>query len=404
MSNTEVIKIGKREYKVLFPHLLREYQERELVALRKSIRLRGVEVAIVVDEDGGVIDGINRLRTAAELKLANVPTDVRVGLSDEQKLKLCYELNDARRHMSAADREEVKARVERINAMRSEGKSLREIAEVAGVSQVQVLKHLNESATSGQSADDRGETVNRLTVSPPTPDRVIGRDGVARPAKNDADTVAERDAAIAKGLAEGKPVSKVAAEVGVSDRTVQNAKKRLAENANDDTPTPEPSKPEVIRPSGETTQGGKITRDEMGIPIQEHARTAFDDRHLFDEVIKKAKELRELITVLVDKPAGGHLVKLVNWVRRPTKDNPEGGYWQLPDLENVMIKVNSCKPAVTDCPYAHNPHGPHPADCRCCHGLRWCATLKRKELLAEQIACMKAHYGVASDTHEESEE
>ena len=142
MSDMEVIKIGKREFKVLFPHLLREYQERELVALRKSIRLRGVEVAIVVDEDGGVIDGINRLRTAAELKLANVPTDVRVGLSDEQKLKLCYELNDARRHMSAADREEVKARVERINAMRAEGKTTREIAATEGISLRQVRRDL----------------------------------------------------------------------------------------------------------------------------------------------------------------------------------------------------------------------------------------------------------------------
>ena len=50
-------------FTILFPDLLRPLTERELIDLRKSIRRRGVAVPIIVDEeDGGVIDGGNRLR------------------------------------------------------------------------------------------------------------------------------------------------------------------------------------------------------------------------------------------------------------------------------------------------------------------------------------------------------
>ena len=402
MSDMEVIKIGKREFKVLFPHLLREYQERELVALRKSIRLRGVEVAIVVDEDGGVIDGINRLRTAAELKLANVPTDVRVGLSDEQKLKLCYELNDARRHMSAADREEVKARVERVAAMQKEGKSQREIAEAEGIDRSQVRRDL-AAVNRLAAVDTGGDTGSCDPVSPPAPSRVIGRDGIARPAKNDADAVAERDAVIAKGLAEGKPVPQVAAESGTSERTVQRAKKRLAENANDDTPTPEPSKPEVILPTGESVQGKKILRDEFGIPIQDHAREAFEARERHDELIKLLKQARLLLSEIVDGPSGTHLRKMVNWSRKPTKDKPDAGIWQMAELENAITNIQITRPAMTDCPYVYSQYHTHSDECRYCYGSRWCPSIKHRTCPEEHIRAMKSHYGIASDTPEESE-
>ena len=402
MSDMEVIKIGKREFKVLFPHLLREYQERELVALRKSIRLRGVEVAIVVDEDGGVIDGINRLRTAAELKLANVPTDVRVGLSDEQKLKLCYELNDARRHMSAADREEVKARVERINAMRAEGKTTREIAATEGISLRQVRRDL--AVTDDADFGGGGVTGACAPVTPPpTPDRVIGRDGVARPAKNDADAVAQRDAVIANGLAQGKSVNKVAKDVGVTRKTVQNAKKRLAENANDDTPAPEPVKPEVILPTGESVQGKKILRDEFGIPIQDHAREAFEARERHDELIKLLKQARLLLSEIVDGPSGTHLRKMVNWSRKPTKDKPDAGIWQMAELENAITNIQITRPAMTDCPYVYSQYHTHSDECRYCYGSRWCPSIKHRTCPEEHIRAMKSHYGIASDTPEESE-
>ena len=124
----------------------------------------------------------------ARLLLARIPA----------RNKLCYELNDARRHMSAADREEVKARVERVAAMQKEGKSQREIAEAEGIDRSQVRRDL--AAVNRLAAVDTGGVTGSCdpVTPPPTPDRVIGRDGVARPAKNDADAVAERDAAIAK--------------------------------------------------------------------------------------------------------------------------------------------------------------------------------------------------------------
>jgi ParB-like chromosome segregation protein Spo0J len=67
--------------------------------LRDSIAERGVEVPIVVDEDGNVLDGHHRARIAAELGVY-CPRTVRDGMSDAEKRLLAVELNLARRQLT----------------------------------------------------------------------------------------------------------------------------------------------------------------------------------------------------------------------------------------------------------------------------------------------------------------
>ena len=71
----------------------------EMAELRASIEMHGVLVPVLVDENGVTIDGHHRLKLAAELGV-ECPTEIRTGLSDEQKRTLARTLNTARRHLT----------------------------------------------------------------------------------------------------------------------------------------------------------------------------------------------------------------------------------------------------------------------------------------------------------------
>lgn len=71
----------------------------EYQALRDSIAERGVEVPIVVDEHGDVIDGRMRRHIARELGI-ECPSEVRAGLTLDERRELAVTLNGPRRHMS----------------------------------------------------------------------------------------------------------------------------------------------------------------------------------------------------------------------------------------------------------------------------------------------------------------
>jgi hypothetical protein len=139
--------------------------------LRESIRLNGVITPVVVDESGGVIDGINRLRLAAELGLATVPVEVRPGLAHETKIKLAYSLNEDRRQLDAAALKKLRGqRVARVAEARRRGMSTRTIAEQEGVSQTQVVADIRKATEQGCSIAPKGG-------------EVTGKDGKKRPAR-----------------------------------------------------------------------------------------------------------------------------------------------------------------------------------------------------------------------------
>jgi len=75
----------------------------DLERLRASIRERGVEMPIVVDEDGNILDGHTRSGIAAEFGI-DCPRIVRAGLSEHEKRLLAVTLNLARRQLTDAQK------------------------------------------------------------------------------------------------------------------------------------------------------------------------------------------------------------------------------------------------------------------------------------------------------------
>jgi ParB-like chromosome segregation protein Spo0J len=79
----------------LLPPLLPD----EFDSLKASIAERGVDVQIIVDEDGNIIDGFHRHRACDELGIF-CPREVRQFDSETDKLELILRTNCGRRHLS----------------------------------------------------------------------------------------------------------------------------------------------------------------------------------------------------------------------------------------------------------------------------------------------------------------
>ena len=114
-------------YQVCEPLTPEEYD-----ALKASIAAAGVEVPIVVDEAGDILDGHHRMRAYYELKAAGVDVpppakDIRRGLSESEKRNLARTLNAVRRQMTKEQRNKL------IVAMREDGMSYPQIAKAVGV-------------------------------------------------------------------------------------------------------------------------------------------------------------------------------------------------------------------------------------------------------------------------------
>jgi ParB-like chromosome segregation protein Spo0J len=71
----------------------------EYAALKADIARHGVLVPVELDAAGHVLDGHHRLRAAHELGIAELPTLVRTGLSEDAKREHALRLNLLRRHL-----------------------------------------------------------------------------------------------------------------------------------------------------------------------------------------------------------------------------------------------------------------------------------------------------------------
>lgn len=105
------------KYQVLRPLTPPEY-----ASLKNSIRESGVTAPIITDEDGNIIDGHHRQRIYNELQAEGVslpalPKIVKIGLTEEQKINLAYELNITGRQLTPAEIVELRSRAGRRKAV-----------------------------------------------------------------------------------------------------------------------------------------------------------------------------------------------------------------------------------------------------------------------------------------------
>ena len=148
----------------------------ELRTLDESIARRGVRDKVGTYDSPvhgpSIYDGVTRATLALKHDKP-VPVEHEGELTDEQAEQLLDEAHLGRRNLTPKKQEERrKARVERVAEKRSEGKSIRTIAEEEGVSKSQVERDLS--------------TVPGGTVEPK---KVKGKDGKTRPATKKKPTV-----------------------------------------------------------------------------------------------------------------------------------------------------------------------------------------------------------------------
>ncbi|NUY01554.1 ParB N-terminal domain-containing protein [Paraburkholderia youngii] len=116
-----------------------------MAELRASIELHGIQVPVLVDENGAIIDGHHRRHIADELGIV-CPTETREGLGDEEKRTLARTLNTARRHLTREQRRELIAGQLRDTPQQSD----RQIAAALGVDHKTVSTQRAGLASTGE--------------------------------------------------------------------------------------------------------------------------------------------------------------------------------------------------------------------------------------------------------------
>jgi len=227
---------GRTFHLKVYGRAVRPLTDREYAALRESIEAKGrVEVAVVVDRRGNVVDGKHRLIVAAELGLEDVPVKVLDSDDEDHLHDLAEDLNACRRQFTRKQLAELKRqRQERAKAKRAAGMSLRQIAEDEGVTAKTIHQDLAGSTSDAQES-------------------VVGKDGRTQPArKASQEETAERRQRVAELLAadeyEELTASDIAETLGVSPRTIQRDLQALAASAEENGPHGEEPDPAPPRP------------------------------------------------------------------------------------------------------------------------------------------------------------
>ena len=159
---TEVA-VGDMTFSFSYCNDLPGLTDAEYYDLNEDIGMRGVQVAVIIDEHGAVLDGKHRVLSAAEHKLKTIPIEVKVGLTEEEKQQFAFDLNLKRRHLTSEQRQGL------VLKMREKGMSFREIGGKLNVSPETVRTDVQKA------------TVQNWTVE--LPEKIKGKDGKVRPAK-----------------------------------------------------------------------------------------------------------------------------------------------------------------------------------------------------------------------------
>lgn len=139
--------------------------------------------------------------------------------------------------------------------------------------------------------------------------------------------------------------------------------------------------------------------DGWGVPIQPHAREAFDPARLaqFDEMLSHLKKADKLWSVLAETPSGAYML-------RPGLSVNTRERYRSRAIKDAIAAVEDVRPTYTVCPRAYHalahpesvPYGgdKHDENCTLCHGLNWSRALGREEIDPAVTAKIKEAFGV----------
>lgn len=251
--------------------LLPALTEDEYEGLKGDIAERGVQVPVIVDEHGAVIDGHHRIRACQELGITDYPREVRAGLSDDEKAALALALNVHRRQLSRDQRREL------VGELRRMGWSTRRIAKAVGVSQPTVINDLRQGIDQDLSM----------------PSRVMTADGRTYPARRPATTehvcdvcgeVLPRPMWHCDGCDEHYPTSQRECPACMPASLDQLARQAIAEyEAGESIPLAEVAMPPPLRDPTLMRQRWEILReaerrlaDAVAVPIEDRIHAQLD--------------------------------------------------------------------------------------------------------------------------------
>jgi DNA modification methylase len=197
LVNTRLDSIG--DYGGLLPPLSTE----EFAALKADIKLNGVLQAVVVDERGEILDGRHRLKIDPK-----APRKVVRGLSPAEKQAFVFRSNFVRRNLSPEQKREALNRMRRVaKDLRDEDKKKWTNAKVGaalGVSEITV-RRWREDGTNRHKSNSSDPRTQSASDRPDARVKVPARD----------------KGHIAQLVSAGVSPAQVAADYGVTDRTVR---------------------------------------------------------------------------------------------------------------------------------------------------------------------------------------
>jgi hypothetical protein len=150
--------------------VLPEMSPEQFAALKADIAERGILHPIDVDENGVRLDGHHRGRAADELGITDIPTIVRLGLSETEKRTFARKSNTLRRHLTNGQFSQLVA------------------------DQLRDTPHWSNSRMAHElGVDDKTVATVRASLEAtseiPKLDRLVGLDGKARPRRRRPPTV-----------------------------------------------------------------------------------------------------------------------------------------------------------------------------------------------------------------------
>jgi hypothetical protein len=358
----------------------------DLDGLARSIQEHGLLHPVVLDEDSKLVAGERRLRACKDiLRLKDIPARI---LNIADALKAERDENECRKNLTHTERLAIAQEIERRIGDRQGQRTDKEL--VAPGPQVELPAPGPEVGPGDKTADiaakasglgsrktmERVETV----VVNGIPELIEAMDAGAigvKPAAAIADLPPEE---------QRKAVKRKTQAVQCRDCRM---KRRQKKNCKDCKAARAAAKAETnghVEPTAAEPPPTPAT-DTLSIPIQDHARTAFEAVPLFDELLKVLRQADKLYSQLAEHPGGAYLL----W---PGISINARDRWKHAGIKTAILNVTDCKPSLTVCPYAFNEHHKHGDDCNLCHGLNWTRPLGKEEVPESMLKAAKRHFGV----------
>jgi ParB-like chromosome segregation protein Spo0J len=342
------IKIGNRHRKEMG----------DLKGVARSIKAQGLLHPIVVNERMELVVGERRLRACMEiLRWSEIPVTVREVAS---LLEAERDENNCRKDYTYSERLELAKAIEQEIGNRSGQRTDKE----------KLSKNSGEDEPRPPGAEvQAGE---RTAAAAAKAAGLGSRQTMERVETVVSQGVPELIEAMDSGAIGVKPAAEIAGLPKKKQRAAMKARTEKARKAPD-------SQPESLPP--------KPSTDTLGIPVQDHARDAFEAVPLFDELLKVLRQADKLYSELAEHPGGAYLL-------RPGISINARDRWKHAGIKTAILNVTDCKPSLAVCPYSFNEHHKHGDDCNLCHGLNWTRPLGKDEVPESILRAAKRHFGV----------